>query len=66
MRELGGTRVRGSGMVVRAWAMGLRREEVTSWRDVDGAGGGGMFVFDGATGVLTFAEALGGNGASSL
>lgn len=49
-----------SGMMMRAWAQGLRRENVARFRGGDG--GSGAFVFDSATGVLTHAEALSGSG----
>ena len=54
-------------MMMRAWAQGLRRENVSRFRggDGDGGGGSGTFVFDSATGVLTHAEALRRSGAGA-
>lgn len=67
MRELGvvakpdGT----DTMMMRAWAQGLRGHKVVSFQCAgDGGAASGAFVFDSATGVLTFAEAVcegGGN-----
>lgn len=51
-------------MMMRAWAQGLRRENVSRFRGGNG-GGSGTFVFDSATGVLTHAEALRGSGAGA-
>lgn len=54
-----------SRMMMRAWAQGLRRENVSRFRCEDGGGGSGTFVFDSATGVLTHAEVLRGSGAGA-
>ena len=64
MRELGVVaKPDGINMVMRAWAQGLRGKKVASFEcSPDGASG--TFVFDSATGVLTYAEAIcegGGN-----
>ena len=61
-RELGLTKP-DSAMVMRAWAQALQRKEVSGFRCQDG--GSGTFVFDTATGVLTHAEALRGDGAGA-
>lgn len=50
--------------IMRAWAQGLHRMEVSNFRRPDG--GSGTFVYDTAMGVLTHAEALRGNGADAL
>ena len=63
MRELG-VRTSESGFVWRAWAQGLQRSNVLKFPPRDG--GGGIFVFDEATGVLTHSEAGEGNGFSWL
>lgn len=58
-REVGATRLE-CDTLVRAWAQGLQRKDVLNYRRPDDASG--AFVFDTATGVLTYAETLGGNG----
>ena len=63
MRELGLGKLDGTGMLMRAWAQGLRRKKVASFPCTPDAASG-TFVFDSATGVLTYAEAVfesGGN-----
>ena len=57
MRELGVVaEPEGTGMVMRAWAQGLAGTKVAGFEcATDGASG--AFVFDSATGVLTYAEA---------
>ena len=63
-RELGVRKPEGSA-VVRAWALGLRRTQVATFRHRHGGGGSGAFVFDTALGVLTHAETLGGDDGAS-
>ena len=60
-RELGITKPDDSTIVMRAWAQGLQRKDVLGYRCPDG--GSGAFVFDTATGVLTYAEACRRGGA---
>ena len=55
VRELGVGRFDG-GVALRGWALQLRREKVLNFGTADAADG--TFVFDGATGVLTYAEGL--------
>lgn len=66
-RELGvvTTFSESSTTMMRAWAQGLRRENVSRFRGGDGDGGSGTFVLDSATGVLTHAEVLRGSGAGA-
>lgn len=52
-----------SSTIIRAWAQGLQRREVSKFRQQDG--GSGTFVFDTAVGILTHAETLGGNGCNA-
>ena len=61
-RELG-VRKCESSTILRAWAQGLQRKKVSDFRRPDG--GSGAFVFDTATGVLTHAEVVDGNGANA-
>ena len=60
MRELGVvTKPDGTDMMMmRVWAQGLRGHKVVSFECGPGGGASGAFVFDSATGVLTFAEAI--------
>ena len=59
MRELGVTKV-DSAIVARAWVHGLQRKKVSGFQYFDGDNG--TFVFDSATGVLTYADAICENG----
>lgn len=62
-RELGVAKLE-RGTVMRAWAQGLQRREVSNFRHQDA--GSGPLVFDTDTGILTHAEVLRGSGGSAL
>ena len=63
-RELGVAKLERATIMMRAWAQGLQRKEVSNFLHQDG--GSGTFVFDTDMEVLTHAEVLRGTGGSAL